>query len=93
MFLRYFKPGARFASLARPPELAAVVEKCYIAKDAPTVRSLSQQMVKQLADNASVTPILTIPYPIVSQKYVHSKFLTVPCPGVWDMSSDWMEKK
>lgn len=93
MFLRYFKPGARFASLARPPELAAVVEKCYTAKDAATVRTQSQLMVKQLADNATVMPVSTIPYPIVTQKSVHTKFLTVPCPGVWDMSSDWMEKK
>ena len=93
MFIRYFKPGARFASLARPPEFAALVAKGYFATDTATVRSWSQQMVKQLADDATVVPIVTIPYPIVSQKYVHTKFLTVPCPGVWDMSSDWMEKK
>ena len=93
MFIRYFKPGARFASLARPPEFAALVAKGYTATDTATVRSWNQQMVKQLADNATVIPILTIPYPIVTQKYVHTKFLAAPCPGVWDMSSDWMEKK
>jgi peptide/nickel transport system substrate-binding protein len=93
MFLRYFKPGARFASLARPPEFGALVEKCYTATDTAAVRSRSQEMVKQLADDATVTPILTIPYPLVTQKYVHTKFLSVPCPGVWDASSDWMEKK
>ena len=93
MFIRYFKPGARFASLARPSGIAALMEKCYSATDTATVRSQSQQMVKLLADDATVIPILTIPYPLVTQKYVHTKFLTVPCPGVWDMSSDWMEKK
>jgi peptide/nickel transport system substrate-binding protein len=93
MFIRYFKPGARFVSLARSPEFADLLEKCYAATDTATVRSRSQQMVKQVSDDAMVIPILTIPYPLVTQKYVHTKFLTVPCPGVWDMSSDWMEKK
>jgi peptide/nickel transport system substrate-binding protein len=93
MFIRYFKPGARFASLARSPEFAGLLEKCYEATDSATVNSRSQQMVKQGADDAMVIPILTIPYPLVTQKYVHTKFLSVPCPGVWDASSDWMEKK
>jgi ABC-type transport system substrate-binding protein len=93
MFVRYFKPGARFASLERPASLAGVMEKCYTATDDKTVRSLSQQMVQMLADDATVTPILTIPYPLVTQKYVHTRFLSVPCPGVWDTSADWMEKR
>ena len=93
MFIRYFKPGARFASLARSAEFAGLLEKCYEATDSATVRSRSQQMVKQASDDALAIPILTIPYPLVTHKYVHTKFLSVPCPGVWDASSDWMEKK
>ncbi len=68
-------------------------ERVEPATDSATVGSRSQQMVKQAADDAMVIPILTIPYPLVTQKYVHTKFLSVPCPGVWDASSDWMEKK
>ena len=93
MFMRHFKPGLRYASLAMSPEFADLVEKCFAATDLAAVRSLSQQMVKQMADDVMVIPILAIPYPIVMQKYVHTTFLTVPCPGVWDMRSDWMEKK
>ena len=92
-FIKVYKPGGRFPSMARPPELAGLMEQCFSATDTATLFSLSRQMVKWVADEALTIPIVTLPFPVVSQEYVHISYHHGPTPGVWDMSSDWMEKK
>jgi peptide/nickel transport system substrate-binding protein len=92
-FMKTFRPGGRFPSLARSPEFAGLVDNCFAATDTKTLFALTRLMVKYMADDAMMAPIVTLPYALVTQKYVHTSYNTVPTPGVWNMSTDWMGKK
>ena len=92
-FLKVFRAGARYASLARSPEFNKIVDIINSTESEQELVRLCQQMVAQASNDQLVVPVLTLPNHILYQKYVHTTFFTVPNPGVWQAYEDWMEKK
>jgi peptide/nickel transport system substrate-binding protein len=91
-YLRLFRPGGRYASLLRSSEFEAICKKITGTTDPDEIKTLGKQLIKQAADDAMLTPLMTNPQPIVFQSYVHTGYGTIDVPPVWYTENDWMEK-
>jgi len=72
-------------SMARPAGLQDLLDKALIAPDAATKKTLSQQIVQKLADDATLFPFIASREAVVYQKFVRN----LEWYGVWGPNSLW----
>jgi peptide/nickel transport system substrate-binding protein len=94
--LRHFGPNPMTGILAingaKTPEFLALCEKAYTTFNDADLTTVTQQMVKQISDDALVVPLYKAPYGTVLQPYVHSMYENEYHGVVWWPYLDWMEK-
>jgi ABC-type transport system substrate-binding protein len=94
-FVHHFSktPDVKFASLGKTPEFLASVDKTLNARDIPSMRDATRQMIRQGSTDAMVTPLITNPVLTVTQKYVNTTYTNVLYWTGWRICDDWLAKK
>jgi peptide/nickel transport system substrate-binding protein len=82
----------RFGNPVKTPEYLALCEKALKTYDAPSLKSVLKQVVKQAGDDAMMTPLFRSGQAVVLQPYVHSDYIKIHSI-VWSTYQDWLEKK
>jgi len=94
-FVHHFSktPDVKFASLGKTPEFLASVDKTLFARDIPSMRDATRQMITQGSMDAMVNPLITNPILTVTQKYVNTTYTNVLYWTGWRICDDWLAKK
>jgi hypothetical protein len=83
-------PGGSFQVIAKSQEFANLYKQLM---EVPTLEdsvAISKNMVKQIYDESMVVPLWNSPYNVITQKWVHSNYLSVH-HQIWHSELDWME--
>jgi peptide/nickel transport system substrate-binding protein len=93
-YLDHFGPEAvvSFASLYKSPEFLETCNQVLATTDYDSMRAKTKQMIRQTCDDAMVIPTFTNNDIIVTQKNVHTTFLSKYDHDGWDIWDDWMSK-
>ena len=86
-------PDVKFVSLAKTDAFYASVDKTLLAKDIPSMRDATKQMIDQASSDVLVIPINTEPVLNPVQKYVNTTFTKVYYWTGWKICDDWLGKK
>jgi peptide/nickel transport system substrate-binding protein len=87
------EPDVKFASLAKTPEFLKTVDATMAAKDIPTMRTLTREMVTQGSLDATSIPLYTNPALSITQKNIMSTFTKEVYWTGWRICDDWMKQK
>jgi ABC-type transport system substrate-binding protein len=92
-FVKVFKLGGRYPSLARSAALNPLVDKINGCNSVQEAATLYQQLVAQASKEEMAIPVITLPDEVVYQPKVHTGLFKISLwTGSWVPATDWMEK-